>query len=329
MAKKKIIIGIHGLGNKPPKLLLEEWWRLALQEGLSRINCKHEILNFELVYWADVLHPEPLDIHESDDDDEDYLDERYVPASENISEEEVSFKNSVIQSFQEQLNNIIFNEKLHVSFPSVTDFVIKHFFQDLSVYFTKNSMDENNFNRSAKEIIRNRLIDMLQRYKDYDIFLIAHSMGTIIAYDVLMELENEIKISTFITIGSPIGVPFIYNKLKEDSNQADSEKMRVPNCITENWFNFADMNDKLAVNYKFEEMFLPNDKGVAVKSAIVHNDYESGGEKNPHKSFGYLRARQVSALVERFIIPRRVKFNKWIAEKLKTFIDKVKKRKLK
>jgi len=33
--ESKIIIGIHGLGNKPPKTILEKWWRQAIEDGLK------------------------------------------------------------------------------------------------------------------------------------------------------------------------------------------------------------------------------------------------------------------------------------------------------
>ena len=56
----KIIIGIHGLGNKPPKTILTDWWKKSLIEGLKKFNYTSDF-KFELVYWADILHPIPLD----------------------------------------------------------------------------------------------------------------------------------------------------------------------------------------------------------------------------------------------------------------------------
>ena len=42
----KIIIGIHGLGNKSRKALLEEWWKASIEEGL--INIGKTNINYEL-----------------------------------------------------------------------------------------------------------------------------------------------------------------------------------------------------------------------------------------------------------------------------------------
>lgn len=47
----KVVIGIHGLGNKPPKVVLQRWWLEAMYEGLKRINKRQVIPRFELVYW--------------------------------------------------------------------------------------------------------------------------------------------------------------------------------------------------------------------------------------------------------------------------------------
>ena len=33
----KVIIAIHGLANKPPKKLLENWWKKAINEGYELI----------------------------------------------------------------------------------------------------------------------------------------------------------------------------------------------------------------------------------------------------------------------------------------------------
>lgn len=324
MKRTKTIIGIHGLGNKPPHDLLEEWWRLSLQEGLDKINSKSKLNEFNLVYWADVLHDVPLNIHATEDEDETYLDERYFPSDEEDETEEPTFSESLIQSIKEQLNNLVFNEKLHVNYPAVTDFVIKHFFNDLSIYFDDKCEDENNKDCVARDSIRNRLKQELVKHKNDEIFLIAHSMGSIIAYDVLMQLGNSIKINTLVTIGSPLGVPFIYNKIKEETSQTHLDKMRVPVCITGGWYNFADPKDKLAVNYKLEELFVPNKNGVSAKSSLVKNDYKSKEGANPHKSFGYLRTRQVAALVEGFITAKSNKLGGWITEKFSGFMAKVK-----
>lgn len=58
--------------------------------------------------------------------------------------------------------------------------------------------------QDVREALQKRLTDVLYRYRGYDIFLIAHSMGTLIAYDVLR--QGIYSIHTFVTIGSALKV---------------------------------------------------------------------------------------------------------------------------
>ena len=59
---KKVIIGVHGLDNKPEPAVLREWWKAAIDEGLARHSASRKPkFRFEMVYWADLLYPQPLD----------------------------------------------------------------------------------------------------------------------------------------------------------------------------------------------------------------------------------------------------------------------------
>lgn len=62
-----IIIGIHGLLNKPPKETLQTWWQAAIEEGLQHNHESQESVPFELVYWADVRNPQPISLEELDE----------------------------------------------------------------------------------------------------------------------------------------------------------------------------------------------------------------------------------------------------------------------
>ena len=55
----KVIIAIHGLGNKPPYRLLQQWGKMSIQEGLQDRGLTIELPKFELVYWADLLYDKP------------------------------------------------------------------------------------------------------------------------------------------------------------------------------------------------------------------------------------------------------------------------------
>ncbi len=314
--KKKLIIGIHGLGNKPPENLLYEWWLASINEGLSKINKNKIEADFRLVYWADVLHPKPLDPEEIDESSEYFLEEKYIPESGNKNIEKSSFGKNMVQYIKDQLNEIMFNEKLHINYPQITDFVIKHFFKELAVYFTKNCSGEGMENCLVREVIQEKLTRTLENNRDKDILLIAHSMGTIVAYDVLQNIEDEnISVSVLVTCASPLGVPFIYNKIKHERGLKD--KAVTPEAIRSKWFNLADLNDKIAVNYELDELFLPNKFGVRPEPIAVLNNYEYDGIKNPHKSYGYLRTIEMAEIISDFLKPEEGRALKYYLEMLR------------
>ena len=59
---RKIIIGIHGLGNKPPEDLLKIWWKKAIREGLKAIGHPRYFFKFELDVFESILDKEYRDV---------------------------------------------------------------------------------------------------------------------------------------------------------------------------------------------------------------------------------------------------------------------------
>lgn len=321
----KIIIGIHGLGNKPPKDLLEDWWQQSIAEGLKNIGHPKMDFNFEMVYWADSLHPVPLNPDETDKSNDLYLNERYVPAAKRKVNKPNGIKENFINFFTKQRDKILFNETMHVNFPSFTDLIIKYFFKDLDVYLTQLCVEKNKSDCLAKDIIREKITNALKKHKRKEILLIAHSMGSIVSYDVLIQSENDIKIDSLITIGSPLGVPFIFDKLRNDLSvvQGDNKRLRTPENILYNWENLADTEDKVAQSADLRKLFATNSHNVAPTMELVENNYQSEGIENPHKSFGYLRTPELAQIVDDFLCRGKNKFIIWLTKKFDQIKDKL------
>ena len=68
-------------------------------------------------------------------------------------------------------------------------------------------------------------------------------MGSIIAFDVLSFFAPQSKIHTFITIGSPLGLPLVISKIAAQyKNKPSGRKEMVnPPGLYGNWFNFSDV----------------------------------------------------------------------------------------
>lgn len=323
---KKIIIGIHGLGNKPPKYLLKKWWKDAMNEGMKTHGINKKVPDFELIYWADILYDKPLNKWEKDLENPYYLEEPYVKAPEFVEVEEHSFIMKLTGFISNQLNKIFLNEDKTLNYSFISDYILKKYFRDLDVYYIEECNDKNDNYCKVRDLIRNRIAKAINKYKDYEICIIAHSMGSIVAYDVLNYIIPEKKINTLITIGSPLGLPVVVSKIAAEHNQLHKGKknMVTPPGVTSNWFNMADIMDRVAINFKLADDFTPNERMVAPKDFLVQNNYQVNGIKNPHKSFGYLRTPQFATILSDFIGDETLNIRQKVMRKVHEFLEKVK-----
>lgn len=308
----KVILGIHGLGNKPPGVLLQKWWEASINEGLTVLGKPLPDINLKLIYWADVFYEKPLDENVLDLDDPLYLDERYTPAPLDDKIEDHAVRQKVLDILEKELDRIFLNDDLSINFSAIADSIIHRYFKELDEYYSKDLPDQDQDGKRARDIIRKRLAEALKEHQEDDILLIGHSMGSIIAYDVIQNIIPEVDIHTFVTIGSPLGFPVIMGKIASDRNRnlPRLNKLKTPESVKNKWFNLSDLEDRIALIYKLSENFNANESGILVIDKIVHNNYEINGERNPHKSFGYLRTPEMAAIIYDFLIGRnRKKFS--------------------
>jgi hypothetical protein len=302
----KIIIGIHGMGNKPPPKTLTRWWQASVREGLKRIKKSKLALDFELVYWAHNLHPIPLKPRIKDKDHPFFIKDPYFPALPKAVEEKPGgFRQKIADYVSEQLDNIFLNEDLTINYESIVDFIIHHFFKDLEIYYNNYCVIPSKADCHAKTMICSELTSVLKKHRNKKIMLIAHSMGSIIAYDVLTLEASDVPIDTFVTIGSPLGLPIIKSRIVAERQQDPSQRgtLKTPENISSHWYNLADLRDKIAINYTLQDDFLENSQHIGPVDKLVTNDYEFEDERNPHKSYGYLRTPEMAEIISSFINP--------------------------
>lgn len=300
----KIIIGIHGLGNKAPKQILQMWWQKAIEEGLQPRFEELPELPFELVYWADLIYERPLNPAITDKKHEFFIDDPYVSSPKAYTAEKPSnLRRKILDMVGDQIESVFLNENLTINYTSVSDFIINRFFKELGIYYNTYHPEHGTTDLMLRQKIQARLNDVLMTHKRKEILLIAHSMGSIIAFDVLTQVPPNLKIDTLVTIGSPLGIPTIRSKIAtEHSGDSDPRSfLKTPECIQNQWINLTDLRDKMAVYYRLADDFSPNSNGVGVVDKTVINDYVIGKEKNPHKSYGYLRTPEMSDILTEFL----------------------------
>lgn len=300
----KILICIHGMGNKPPPKTLARWWKASIREGLERIKKSSLAINFELVYWAHYLHPAPLKPRIKDKEHPLYIEDPYLRAPPNTIEEKPGkLRQKLADYVSEQLDKIFLNEDLTINYESIVDFIIHHFFRDLEIYYHDYCVIPSKIDCQAKEVICSELANVLKKHRKEKIMLIAHSMGSIIAYDALTQDASDVPIDTFVTIGAPLGLPIIKSRIVAGRKKNPPQKgiLKTPENIRSHWYNLADMRDKTAINYMLQDDFKENARYIGPVDKIVTNDYAFGDEKNPHKSYGYLRTLEMAEIISSFL----------------------------
>ncbi|MCF8260736.1 MAG: GPI inositol-deacylase [Melioribacteraceae bacterium] len=301
MNRSKIIIGVHGLGNKPDQVTLTKWWRQAILEGLKSGGKYFTRPKIEMVYWADILNGEPLTEKVKDPDNPLFIEERYSKAPKNYERKSHPLRRKILDFIDKQLDKILLNDDLSINFSFITNKIIHKYFHELEVYYSEKQTESENSEHLVKDKIRQRLVRTLNKYRDHDILLIAHSMGSIIAYDVLTFILPEAKIDTFITIGSPLGMPIVRSKIAAEANiKLYGTQLKTPPGILNRWYNFSDLEDQVAMIYELKNDFLPNKLGVRVIDRVVDNNYFIRGKHNPHKSYGYLRTDEMINVIYDF-----------------------------
>jgi hypothetical protein len=293
---KKVIIAIHGLGNKPAADQLRAWWLEALQEGLARAGHPHAAIPFEMVYWADIAYAEPLEA--------DAVTEPYAPSPGSPGKQRRrSMRMALLGLAERYMDRLFLRKDFTETFPAASARMMEHYFTELDIYYTDECRSLQNEDCSAKAAMQARLRSVLLDHAGHKVLLIAHSMGSIIAFDVLSDPAGGLAVDTFITLGSPLGLPPIVAR-NFQAQQAVRPRIRhphAPDAVWPHWYNLSDPRDTVALDHTLRDDYAPNRRGVRAIDFSVVNDYEANGESNPHKSYGYLRTPEVAEIIDAFL----------------------------
>lgn len=305
---KKTIIGIHGLANKPPRETLKEWWISAIREGLEK-NCSMTDPQFEfrMVYWADLFYKTPLHNDATFFFDAQFNEEPYVPAEAGMLQtHNDSRMDELLASARGVVGDAIDFLKENINFDVLTGPLLSKAVRDLAFYYDNDRevFDRQSVSKVAQQVLKEELQKTIIEEKDNEIMLIAHSMGTIISYDVLRDIGQEdpdVAVPYYITIGSPLGLPLVKGKII-DQRKYDP-RVRTPSIVTKSWMNFADRKDPVAADTHLRDDYRGNKHNVRVIDDLVRNTYQrpKDGKRNQHKSYGYLRCPEVSTHIKKFL----------------------------
>jgi subtilisin family serine protease len=118
--------------------------------------------------------------------------------------------------------------------------------------------------------------------------VIGHSQGSMIAFDVLSELDpDKYQVPLFVTIGSPLGVAEVQDQLKV---LLGKRTLTVPRCVWR-WLNVCDGLDPVAADETLRDDY----SGGSVLEDVEATNLD--GPSHPHSGTGYLRIDDVRRAV--------------------------------
>jgi hypothetical protein len=106
--------------------------------------------------------------------------------------------------------------------------------------------------------------------------IVSHSLGTIIAYDVLSESAFAgFDVPLLITLGSPLGIDNVQKRLRNGRGKPNP----IP-AAAKRWTNFGDRFDPVAIEATLRDEFSP--------TTFVRDESVNNPARNNHDLTGYL-----------------------------------------
>ena len=286
-----LIIYIPGLKPKPrPDLHRTELLR-CLFEGVRRRDPQtaadlEDDGAFELVSWTYDFYGEYRDIALDLDDIQALL------VKERASEEDVL----IASSWQRRLARWIFSVADYLPFlvPQVATEEVEVHLRDFYRYARNRQGCADDARDKLKRALRQAAAD------DRPVLLLAHSMGSVIAWDSLWQMSHidgdPLVVDLLLTAGSPLGQKIVQRHLL---GRRASGTRRFPRNIRR-WANVAAIGELTAV-----DRVLKNDFGEMIELGLVpdiddrevFNFYRMHGSLNVHVEYGYLINDEIARIV--------------------------------
>jgi hypothetical protein len=286
---RPLILYVPGLLPKPePKSHRDALFRCLLA-GLRRhdekvaLDIAANLHCFDIVSWTYDFYREHRDI----DLDLEAIDAVIAQAEATASDK------AEASSWKRRLARWVFSAADVMPFliPHITNDRLELHLRDLRRY----QRNQNDIAEHTRQMLKMPLRSAAESGRP--VLLIAHSMGSVIAWDSLWQMSHNerdhVHINTLLTMGSPLGQRFVQRRLQGFRDEGGE---RYPLGI-DRWVNLAAVGDLTAVDPE-----LAVDFGAMVERGLVstiddrelHNFFRLDGVLNVHAEYGYL-ANSVTA----------------------------------
>lgn len=303
----KHLMLIHGRSFKPAEARLKKLWFNAIKFGLQRDgydNALNKKIKKTFVYYGNISNDFLSASGNFNDQDKGSYDQ----------EEDLLDRNECLENLKKYKRDDFLGdkgknnyEKLESFAPAkewladtfggflesfgIAEHLIRTFAKDIEHYWSPDSAFGSDVRWKLTEPLESALI------KGDDVFLVSHSLGTMIAYDVLWKFshtgeykelrKNGSKLTTLVTLGSPLGNETVKRNLKG--------ARAVGNCkfptLIQHWENLAAEDDYISHDETLGDDYKKMKRAGLVNSIRDHRPYNlavRNGKPNPHHGVGYL-----------------------------------------
>ena len=301
---------IHGIANKPAHDTLLQLWNRSLADS-DGLDLGTENVTCSMVYWADVMYPEPLKEASEERASDESAVESVSPVSADLGVERMDAEEkrwvaqlalklavplaaeaaieAVPTPVREQL------ERIPLPWP-VKERLMRRLLRDVHHYlFNVEFTPRPDNTYRVQDEIRGRMIRALKEgaRQPGPHIVVSHSMGTVIAYDCLKRVADAPVVDGLMTIGSPLGLDEIQDKLQPEwsrDNGFPHEKVHG------GWVNVYDLLDPVA---GFDPSFANDYRRRGERVVDDVNEQNAGTWR--HDIAKYLRGPQLRAKLRQLL----------------------------
>lgn len=285
---------IHGIDNKPAEDALTNAWLRALRwETIADTGLDLDAagVTSSMVYWADVLYSEPLPETAYESLEAEGLFAATMPGHtldvawlEAAPPDERRWVQSLAKQLAADEDSV---PEQAASAGDVRELwapwfikrpLMEALVRDTHHYlFDVEYSPRPGFTYHVQDEIRNRTLKKLTEatHQSAPHIVVTHSMGTVIAYDCLKRVPDCPGVDGLITLGSPLGLSEVEEKLEPEWSRLDGyPKLKLKGA----WHNLSDRLDvvaaacpKLALEYQLGGAALIEDHSVSNDGAWRHD----------------------------------------------------------